>query len=51
MKRAVIADTGVLIAYLNRREKFHNWAKEQLIVTFSIQNIYHSALNERRPQP
>lgn len=30
MKQTVIADTGVIIAYLNRREKFHNWAKAQL---------------------
>lgn len=30
MKQLVIVDTGVIIAYLNRREKFHNWAKEQL---------------------
>jgi predicted nucleic acid-binding protein len=28
--KTVIADTGILIAYLNRREKFHSWAKEQL---------------------
>jgi len=30
MKQAVIADTGIFVAYLNRHEKFHNWTKEQL---------------------
>lgn len=30
MKETVIADTGIFVAYLNRREKFHNWTKEQL---------------------
>ncbi len=30
MKKAVIADTGIFVAYLNRNEKFHNWTKEQL---------------------
>ncbi len=30
MKQKVIVDTGVLVAYLNRREKFHEWTKEQL---------------------
>lgn len=30
MKQNVIADTGVLVAYLNRREKFHEWTKERL---------------------
>jgi len=30
MKQKVIVDTGVLVAYLNRREKFHEWAKERL---------------------
>jgi predicted nucleic acid-binding protein len=30
MKQKVIADTGVLVAYLNRREKFHEWTKERL---------------------
>jgi predicted nucleic acid-binding protein len=30
MKQKVIADTDVLVAYLNRREKFHEWTKERL---------------------
>lgn len=30
MKRDVIADAGIFVAYLNRREKFHVWVKEQL---------------------
>jgi predicted nucleic acid-binding protein len=30
MRKTVIIDTGALVAYLNRREKFHEWAKEQL---------------------
>lgn len=30
MKQKVIVDTGVLVAYLNRREKFHEWTKAQL---------------------
>lgn len=30
MKHNVIIDTGVLVAYLNQREQFHNWAKIEL---------------------
>ncbi|MDZ7288861.1 MAG: PIN domain-containing protein [candidate division KSB1 bacterium] len=30
MRKAVIIDTGVLVAYLNRREKYHQWTKEKL---------------------
>jgi predicted nucleic acid-binding protein len=30
MKKNVIIDTGVLVAYLNRRERLHNWAKAEL---------------------
>jgi predicted nucleic acid-binding protein len=30
MRKAVIIDTGVMVAYLNRREKYHEWAKEKL---------------------
>ncbi|QSJ18178.1 PIN domain-containing protein [Nostoc sp. UHCC 0702] len=30
MKANVIVDTGVLVAYLNRREKFYQWAKTEL---------------------
>jgi len=30
MKQSVIIDTGVLVAYLNRRDEFHDWAKDQL---------------------
>lgn len=30
MRRTVIVDTGILVAYLNREEKDHAWAKEQL---------------------
>jgi predicted nucleic acid-binding protein len=33
--KTVIADTGILIAYLNRREKFHNWAKEAACQDFT----------------
>ena len=29
MKELVIADTGPLVAFLNRRERRHNWAREQ----------------------
>ncbi len=30
MKKAVIADAGIFVAYLNHYEKFYNWTKEQL---------------------
>jgi predicted nucleic acid-binding protein len=30
MKANVIVDTGVLVAYLNRREQFYQWAKTEL---------------------
>lgn len=30
MRKAVIIDTGVMVAYLNRREKYYEWAKEKL---------------------
>lgn len=30
MKQRVVVDTGVLVAYLNRREKLHEWTKVQL---------------------
>lgn len=30
MNSKVIIDTGVLVAYLNKREKFHEWAKIEL---------------------
>lgn len=30
MKANVIVDAGVLVAYLNRREKFYQWAKTEL---------------------
>ena len=29
MKRTVIVDTGILVAYLNREEKYDAWTKEQ----------------------
>lgn len=30
MKRDVIADAGIFVAYLNRREKFHVWVKQSI---------------------
>ena len=30
MRDNVIIDTGVLVAYFNRREQWHSWAKVQL---------------------
>lgn len=29
MKTSIILDTGPLVAFLNRRDKFHNWAMAQ----------------------
>lgn len=30
MRENIVIDTGVLVAYLNRREQWHDWAKIQL---------------------
>ncbi len=30
MKKSVIVDTGIFVAYLNRRETLHDWVKKQL---------------------
>jgi predicted nucleic acid-binding protein len=30
MRREVILDTGPLVAFLNRRDRYHSWAAEQL---------------------
>ena len=30
MKRPVLLDTGPLVAFLNRRDQYHGWAREQL---------------------
>ncbi|UXE63310.1 MAG: PIN domain-containing protein [Woronichinia naegeliana WA131] len=30
MRKNIVIDTGVLVAYLNRREQWHDWAKIQL---------------------
>jgi hypothetical protein len=29
MRKKVLLDTGVLVAFINRREKLHSWAVEQ----------------------
>lgn len=34
MREITIVDTGVLVAYLNRRDKYHEWTKTQLSRTF-----------------
>ena len=30
MSGSIIADTGPLVAYLDKRDEFHDWAKEQM---------------------
>jgi predicted nucleic acid-binding protein len=30
VRQITIVDTGILVAYLNRREKYHEWTKDQL---------------------
>ena len=30
MRRETLIDTGPLVAFLNRRDKYHTWAKDQL---------------------
>ena len=34
MRDITIVDTGILVAYLNRREKYHEWTKAQLSMMF-----------------
>lgn len=34
MRQIAIVDTGILVAYLNRREKYHEWTKNQLSKIF-----------------
>lgn len=29
MRKKVLLDTGVLVAFINKREKLHSWAIEQ----------------------
>lgn len=33
MREITIVDTGILVAYLNRREKYHEWTKSELSKT------------------
>jgi predicted nucleic acid-binding protein len=33
MKRNILLDTGVLLTFINKREKLHPWTKEQWKMT------------------
>jgi|GEM_PF-6624382 hypothetical protein len=40
MKANVIVDTGILVVYLNRREKFYQWTKTELAIKYPYKDFH-----------